>query len=247
MCVASCAKSCLDGVYLRAHIDFCVDNGLVTGTAPASARDAAECERLFPAAEVQPPANPEGGTATPIPPAQPDCGEFERPSDRIRCERQGVRPSCSESVVTLEGDAALLVTEVGLELSKYGEILQRDMTDVSSRTLLCEFSLDQLDGYYINATEDPEGLRTIQRRADGIQACQAEWETYVRTNAANDRLSDSLPDDVAREMDAQFAPLREQLQNLSSSITKLEQAAGTIEQLIGIHIDFCPPGGTKAD
>lgn len=252
-CVKSCAAYCKEASFLRQNLDFCVDNDLLSGVAPETVSDDPQCqagaelgatdESTVQMGEAAGANAAEGISGSGV--KANDCSAIKKASERIRCERQGIRPDCSDSVVQLEDEAELLATQVQQNLLQYGDLLTRDLTDVSSRALLCEFSIDELDEKYLRATEDPAQLRTVQRTAREIQECQGQWEDYVRTRAANSQVSDQLSDDVARQMEAQFAPLKEQLENLSSSITQLNRASGQIEQLIGIHIDFCDPAGTQ--
>ena len=261
LCVASCAAACEETAFLQAHAGFCRDNGALSGAGAAKLEDDPVCATLFAEAPAED-AKEETGSPDPAGDAseapapettaaegdegatEKDCSAFERPSERIRCETTE-RPSCSDNVLSLEADARLLATEVEQELGNYGDLLARDLTSVESRDLLCEFSLEELDKNYLRATQDPAALRTIQRRAGGIQQCRGEWEKYLRNSSkTNNQVSDRIFDNVARDVEAQFEPLKGQLQNLSSSITRLEQAAGTIEGLIRIHIDFCDPDGT---
>lgn len=178
-----------------------------------------------------------------------DCSQLERLSQRILCENQKnqTSPSCARNMPELESDARLLVTEVRQELAQYGELLDLDLTSVESRELLCAFSLEDLDAHYARATKDPEALRTIQRRADFLQQCRAEWETYLREEAVSNEVSDRLSDQIARDTRKQFEPLQAQLRTLSSSITRLEQASGAIGGLIRFHISVCDPAGTPIE
>lgn len=246
LCPATCGGFCSDAEFLRDNVSYCA----VAGFSSGGATDSAECTTLFGAADAV------GGDEDPDPaPSQhevvetatptEDCSRFERQSERRRCELQleGGRPTCSANVPDLERSAALLASEVQAQLASYGDLLTRDLSDVSSRELLCSISLEELDKNYERATSEPEGLRVIQRNAADVQTCQGEWQEYVRNRQAAG-VSDALQDDTARSLQEQLAPLEEQLVELSSSITKLNQAAQTIDGLIVIHFDFCDPEGT---
>lgn len=175
-----------------------------------------------------------------------DCMQYKSRPEQLRCQQnKRGRPTCSTTAVSLEDDAQLLVTEVSQELEQYGDLLTRDLTDVASRDLLCRFSLDDLDQNYQRATNDPAALRSIQRRADSIQQCRQQWEDYLRNRATSSSINDNIIQNTADSTRKRFEPLTEQLQNLSSSITTLEQAASTIDGLIIIHMDFCPSEGIQ--
>lgn len=262
LCGASCSTLCGNDVaFLQQNRSFCAP--ILTGE--NDPEDDAVCASMLPMPSETGSDQPFGNDPAPpqnsdtseeqqsIPAARTtedtgeDCSKFDSRSEQLRCEqnRKG-RPICSITAVALEDDASLLVTEVRQELQQYGELLARDLTDIASRDLLCEFSLEELDANYQRATKDPEALKTIQRRADGIQECRREWEDYLRNRATSPAISDIIVENTAEASRRQFEPLVEQLENLSRSITKLEQAASTIDGLIIIHIDFCAPEGTKA-
>ncbi len=251
LCASGCGSFCSeDPAFLQSNPSFCAS--VLSGQ--TEARDDDVCTTLLPGlAEAPAPPEPvEDEKASELTPGviratSEDCARFETRSEQVRC-MQGSRgrPTCSATAVALEADASLLVTEVRQELSQFGDLLSEDLTDIASRDRLCEFSIDELDQSYKRATQDPEALRTIQRRADDIQDCRDQWEEYLRNGATNPDISDVIVDNTAEETRKNFLPLIEQLQNLSSSITKLEQAASTIDGLIIIHIDFCPAEGIKA-
>jgi hypothetical protein len=262
LCSAACGSLCGDDAsFLRANRSFCtaalanqdeaMDDAVCADILPGLAASDVETSSdggSAPASGTSPDTGETPGlTGTAAAPPAEDCNRFESRSEQLRCiQNSKGRPTCSATAVALEDDASLLVTEVRQELSQYGELLSRDLTDTASRDLLCEFSRDELDENYNRATQDPEALRTIQRRADSIQDCRRQWEDYLRNRATSPDISDFLVEDTAEASREQFKPLIEQLENLSSSITKLEQAASTIDGLIIIHIDFCPAEGIKA-
>jgi hypothetical protein len=259
LCKASCIAACEDPAFREGQPAFCQENGHGDAAAMAALRDDPVCATLVPAAARTDEAGEEAAASNGSPgrddgdagqtgesAAAEDCSRFERPSQRILCEAEN-RPTCSETARALEAEAASLAEEVRDELAPYEELLARDLTAVESRELLCAFSLEELDNNYLRATRDPEALRAIQRRANAIQACRGEWERYLRESAATSVLSDRVSSNVAEDLEAQFEPLKQQLRNLSRSITRLEQVAGTIEGLIRIHIDFCDPAGTPVE
>jgi hypothetical protein len=129
-------------------------------------------------------------------------------------------------------------------LASYGDLLTRDLSDVSSRDLLCEFSLEELDDNFARANDEPELLRATQATARNLQSCQNDWEEYVRGRDLGAGVSDELQDQTARDLEEQLEPMQEQFQALNASIDRLQVAAQTIEGLILIHIDFCRPQGS---
>ena len=257
LCARACASLCgEDATFLQSNRSFCASALSRQG----EARDDRVCPDILPdlattntepsPEDNQAPATNETASnheASATASAEEDCGKFESRSEQLRCiQNSKGRPTCSATAVALEDDASLLVTEVRQELAQYGELLAEDLTDIASRDRLCEFSRDELDANYERATQDPEALRTIQRRADNIQDCRGEWEEYLRKRATSPDISDIIVENTAEASRKQFQPLIEQLENLSSSITKLEQAASTIDGLIIIHNDFCRAEGTRA-
>ena len=260
LCAATCGELCSeDAAFLSANGPFC--SAALSGT-PGT--DDPVCETIplavvtaqqpqpSDAVETVTQASQSAGTGnatqeqTASQDPDEDCMQYESRPEQLRCQQnKRGRPTCSTTAVSLEDDAQLLVTEVSQELEQYGDLLTRDLTDVASRDLLCRFSLDDLDQNYQRATKDPAALRSIQRRADSIQQCRQQWEDYLRNRAASSSINDNIIQSTADSTRENFEPLTEQLQNLSSSITTLEQAASTIDGLIIIHMDFCPPEGTQ--
>lgn len=243
LCAESCSTLCESNVnFLASHPDFC--NNHLQNDASSSAADHSVCKKLISGSESGSEGTAvETTTPTPIVETKRDCSQYEKRSEQIRCERED-RPTCSATAVELEADARLLVTEVRHELEQYGELLTEDLTGLESRQALCKFSLDYLDQSYSRAKTEPDNLRIIQQRSRLIQDCRVEWEDYLRNTAASTENNDNLPNKIAADVKKQFEPLVDQLQNLSASINKLNEAEKTIDGLIGIHIDFCAPGGT---
>ncbi len=133
------------------------------------------------------------------------------------------------------------------ELGQYGELLTRDYSDVSNRNLLCEFSMPELEENYVLATDDPETLRVTQENTRELQDCRKEWEAYYRNRSQRGDTSDSLTDNLVRDSQEAMRPLTERMQDLSRSISNLERAGATIENLILLHYDWCPSGGVSAN
>lgn len=258
VCNSSCASACEDAEFLSNNAAFCISTGILYGKSTQK-RDDANCVTILPVGTdnaVKPRVATSGGgqmngdtVAVGATPAETnagttsECGGLETQFKRRRCELAKVTPACAPTVTDLIGKSRLLVTQIELELEKYGDLLQRDWTDVSNRALLCGFSEVSLEDSYNLASENPEGLRALQRQATGVQGCQAEWETWVRDNAGN-RSSDALIDSVTRDAEAQLVPLKGQIEGLSTSVSKLENAAETIGEIIDVHIIFCDPNGT---
>lgn len=242
ICQTTCAPYCGDRVFLEANLDYCSDNGFISFS-PTPDADDDSCAAIFAQDTTD-----GDGTGEPVVNAGSDdhpCAEFETYSERRRCELTQLTPACSPTVVELEGRARLLVTEIGLELNQYGELLERDWTDITNRDALCTFSIAQLDENYNMASENPALLRALQRQATEIQACQAEWEAWLRDNAGT-QSSDVLIDQLTRDATAQLGPLQERIENLSRSVNKLETATDRIGEIIEVHIFFCDPDGSGA-
>ncbi|MBB95898.1 MAG: hypothetical protein CML68_15055 [Rhodobacteraceae bacterium] len=238
-CLKSCAVACEDADFLKDNVGYCLDNGLVGRSADApSLSDGPGCAAHFDTetTQAQQPAEPpaeETGT---------DCAELDRLSDRRRCELAKVAPSCSPSVSQLIGEAQLLVRVIDDEVSQYGDLLTRDWTDVTNQELLCGFTIDELDQNYVVATENPAKLRSLKTQATDIQACQTEWEVFVRDNAATTG-SDRLVDQVTRDAEARLDSLKGQIETVSTSVTTLENAAEIIVGIVDLHIIYCNPDG----
>ncbi|MAC80615.1 MAG: hypothetical protein CML66_21410 [Rhodobacteraceae bacterium] len=171
-----------------------------------------------------------------------DCSQLEKLSERRICELAKVAPSCSPSVSQLIGEAQLLVRVIDDEVSQYGDLLTRDWSDVDNQELLCAFSIDELDRNYDIATENPAKLISLRNQATDIQACQTEWETFVRDNAATTG-SDRLVDQVTRDAEARLDSLKGQIETLTSSVATLENAADVIVGIVDLHIIYCNPDG----
>lgn len=241
ICQTTCAPYCGDRVFLEANLDYCSDNGFISFS-PTPDADDDSCSAIF----AHDTTDSDGSGELVVNSGGDDaCAEFETHSERRRCELKQLTPACSPTVVDLEGRARLLVTEIGLELSQYGELLERDWTDINNRDALCTFSIAQLDDRYNLASENPALLRALQRQATEIQACQSEWEAWLRDNAGT-QISDILIDILTRDAEAQLGQLRERTESLSESVTKLETATDTIGEIIDVHILFCDPDGSGA-
>lgn len=243
-CLKSCAQACEDPDFLKEHVGYCLDNGLV-GRSPdlPALTDAPECAAHFQTtpATLTGTAEPEADVSE-----QTDCSQLEKLSERRMCELAKVAPACSPSVSQLIGEAQLLVRVIDDEVSQYGDLLTRDWSDVNNQELLCGFTIDELDRNYEIATENPAKLISLRNQATDIQACQTEWETFVRDNASSTG-SDRLVDQVTRDAEARLDSLKGQIETLSSSVQTLENAAGIIVGIVDLHIIYCNPDGPTAD
>ena len=236
-CLASCAVACEDSDFLQENVGYCLDNALVGRSADmAPLTDAPQCAAHFDTAAAEP-APPAEDT-----PAEVDCSELTRLSERRRCELAKVAPACSPTVSQLIGEAQLLVRVIDDEVSQYGDLLTRDWTDVTNQELLCSFTIDELDENYVIATENPAKLLSMKSRATDIQACQTEWEVFVRDNAATTG-SDRLVDQVTRDAEDRLDALKGQIETISTSVTTLENAAEIIVGIVDLHIIYCNPDG----
>ncbi|MGR3492200.1 MAG: hypothetical protein ACU0DW_09090 [Shimia sp.] len=227
-CPATCAPACGDRAFLSTNVDYCVDNGfLVPDLSVLGLRDDPQCVGFLgeDAAEAEDP-----------------CADLTSLSERRRCALRADAPSCAGSVRELEDQANILIAAIQGELDLYGDLLTTDWEDVDNRGDLCAFSLETLDRNYEIATENPAKLRASQGEAQGIQACTAEWEEYVRTESGTAG-SDVLRDRLTRDAEARLMPLREQIGGLNTSIQTLEDAAGTIVQMVDLHLIYCDPEG----
>lgn len=258
-CIASCAPACLDPQFLGINAAYCIGKGIINrGPGDPPLEDGPNCQTYFAAG-----AGNVDAAAVPIPDPAPvssgqsandsvnrqvvgaegeDCEKLEKLSEQRRCKLDKVGPKCSPTVTALEKRARLLVTSIKGELSKYGDLLTRDWRDVNNRERLCALGLNELDRNYEIATQNPDTLRASRREAQAIQSCQSEWEAFVRHHAGSNN-SDSLVDTVAREAEAQLADLKGQIEELTRSIAKLEVVAGTIRDIVDVHIIYCDAAG----
>ncbi|MBL3560413.1 hypothetical protein JMM65_06470 [Rhodovulum sulfidophilum] len=240
-CSAACARLCDDDRdFLLGNVSWCAEF-----TSPAATlENAAICARLLPEDYLSDQTSPAIEERGSVPVEGDPCAGLERRSEQIRCraEQEAGRPTCSANVPELEDRAGVLTQSVRTELASYGDLLEEDLSDVSSRDLLCDFSLEELDQNYQRAAEEPDHLRATQLTAREFQDCQNEWQAYVRDRQIPN-VSDRLQDDTAKDLEAQLEPLEEQLVRLNESIEILNAAAETIDGLILIHIDFCRPEG----
>ena len=241
-CLKSCAPACEDSAFLNDNVGYCLENGLLGRPVDAPPlTDDAICADHFAAVPVEEPAA--------LPSSQPtttDCVALDRLSDRRRCELAKVAPACSPSVSQLIGEAQLLVRVIDDEVSQYGDLLTRDWTDVTNQERLCAFTIDELDQNYVIATENPATLLSLKTQATDIQACQTEWEGFVRDNAATTG-SDRLVDQVTRDAEARLGALKGQIETISTSVDTLENAAEIIVGIVDLHIIYCNPDGPAAD
>lgn len=254
LCPASCAAACGEAAFMAENATYCLSNGHFVDDPNANAPgDSRACVEHFGTAIIvgRPPLPIPGGSSGEAAPTNteagqpevPDCSALPTWSEQRRCELAKVTPACSANLTELEGQARLLVTAIDLELGHYGELLTREWTDLNNRALLCAFSLAELDRNYEIATRNPTILRILQRAATDIQACQTEWEQWVR-DASGSEGSDSLIDSVTRDAEWQFEALRVQMENLRTSVARLQSAADTIVEIVDIHLIYCDPAGT---
>lgn len=242
LCSETCRSACNDLRYSDGNQNYC--------STELKGRDDASCSAIFAAVEV-----PESLLAPAVveePSPADECNKLERIRDQILCRQQSQtsenpRPNCSDTPQALEQEAALLSTMVEQELSQYGELLTRDYSDVSNRDLLCEFSMPELEENYVLATDDPESLRVTQENTRELQECRKEWEAYYRNRSQRGDTSDSLTDNLVRDSQETMRPLTERMQELSRSISNLERAGATIENLILLHYDWCPSAGVPTN
>lgn len=272
-CSTSCYNICTsDSAFLLSNVTWCSTKSAAAATSVGIEADSPICSQIFSidanasapgsntavAESVEPATVQNGATAVvPAPEAAAtelvldpvaECDALPRRSDQLRCLSELIagRPTCSSNVPELEDRAGLLTIQVSNELSSYGELLALDLSEVSSRDRLCEFTLDELDANYSRASEEPENLRAIQVTARQIQDCQSLWQTFVRERPGTPGVPDPLQDDVARDLAAQLLPLQVQLVSLNDAILNLGTAAVTIDGLIAIHIDFCRAEGSAS-
>ncbi|KAA5598228.1 hypothetical protein [Blastochloris sulfoviridis] len=239
----------------------------VTGARPPRA-DAPECQDAFRAESTS-----QSSADAPRSAGEPKCAEAKKLSERLKCESLGMTPACAPSPRDLEQKANLLTFEIETELTKYGELLKRDWTHVSNRQRLCAFSMAELDRNYEIATQNPKILGALQERASSIQNCQTVWERHVSPRQVEDMSavgtdtapksldglaggdnrrgltpvpspSDSLPDNLVRDMRTQLDKLKPGMARLSESVRILQNATKTIEQVARFHMLFCDPNGT---
>jgi len=267
LCMTSCAPACATAEFLSKNVAYCVTNGLLGGTSTPKPDDVS-CATIFAAAfgtagktnvaplrpdQTQVAGQGRGETSGSTKSANPsDCDTLETLSARRRCELSKSTPNCTQTVTELEGKARLLVTQIEQELHSYGELLRLDWSDVNNRPLLCSFSEDDLNESYKLATENPDSLRALQRQATNVQSCQSDWEAWVRSKRPkNDSVqgddSDVIDDVLARSTEERLKPLKAQIEGLSTSISKLENAADSIINTMDRHIIYCDPKGTPLE
>jgi hypothetical protein len=242
-CQTTCAPACNVADFLGSNTTYCLDNALI-GAASSPTPDDASCSALFAVFSDEDPVEEVVIAESEL--TDDECAGLGTRSAQRRCELAKIAPACSPTVVELEGRARLLVSEIGIELDQYGDLLESDWTDVNNRDLLCGFSLEQLDQNYEVATENPEMLRALQRQANDLQSCQTNWEVWMRENAGT-RSSDTLIDQVMRDAETQLGPLKDRITGLGQSVLKLESASGTIGEIIDVHIFLCDPEGTPEE
>lgn len=260
LCASTCAQACSSTEFVDNNFDFCDSTGMLGGESSALPDDPS-CAAKFtvtPPLGADPDAVPSsqgelddsGVTDASTPPksdadSNSECDALETQFAKRRCKFAKETPACARTVTELEGQSRLLVTQIGLELGKYGELLARDWKDVKNRSLLCAFSEAELERSYNLASKNPDALRALQRQATGVQECQGDWEIWIRERAGN-KSSDVLIDVLTRDAEAQLGPLKSQIEGLSTTISKLQNASQTIGEIIDQHIFFCDPNGTPA-
>lgn len=243
-CNTSCAKACGNETFLIGFAGYCLSSSFSVSKKPK--KDDASCSEIFVALEGASPIQrgedehftSGGDEASESKKVPAECDKVVPRSAQRKCELSKVFPACSSNVVELEGRARLMVRDIGLELEKYGSIFDRDWTNVTNRDELCDFELEQLDESYKTASESPSFLRSLQRQASEIQSCQAEWEAFSRENIGR-KASDQLVNNVARDLEKQLVPLKEQNAILGQSIAKLQSATEVIDAIIDTHIIYC--------
>jgi hypothetical protein len=233
MCPASCKPSCGEESFLLGNVEYCIKIGAL-GDGNVTVEDGAGCAAIFETSSPQPVVPALAGDST----AGSECSAIKSIIQRKKCELAEIAPACAPTVAKLESKAGLLVTTIQGELSKYGDLLQREWGDVANRDALCALTEEELDEGYRKATEDPANLLSSQRQAQSLQACMSEWEGFVR-NSAGTASSDKLRDSLARSSEQRLIPLGEQIQELSKSIKKLESAAVKIEEIVGYYVNYC--------
>jgi hypothetical protein len=248
ICKRSCAEACKDAIFLSENVTYCLENGMIgKDVQTLGLSDGAACVSIAQTvlggnAPTFPTPNSDIETGVQGANASEDCSALSTLEEQLVCELAGEIPSCSPTVIDLEGSARLLVTEIKGELDQYGELLTRDWTDVKNRQALCAIPRATLNENYKTTQENPETLRTLRNRATDIQACQSEWETYLRNSAGSDT-SDVLADSVSRDVEEQLRPLKGRITDLTSSVLTLQNAATTIRGIMRYHIIVCPAEG----
>lgn len=236
-CPASCAQlNCGDESFLENNVTFCVTN-FFNEESRAKAKDSAACSSILGVAansgtETE---DAQFETTTAV---EEDCTRHDDIFAQEECELAKLAPSCSPTVVELEGRSALLVTDIKAELSTYGDLLTRDYSDVKERDALCAFTRDELSSSFKLASENPAILKSLQRQAQDVQACQTDWEDVVRGYKA-EGTSDSLIDTLVRGSEAKLEDLKVEISSLTTSVDKLENAATTIRGIIRLYVAFC--------
>ncbi len=230
-----------------ANVRYCSDNDLF-GAAPEKLDvvDTEKCSGLLLLAEESASKKvTKGKTEVSVPKVTDDdptadCEKLTKMVERRKCKQKNNGPSCSSSVTALKTDAEMLVLGIEGELDQYGDLLTTDWQDINKRDLLCDFKLDDLEKKYEIATQNPEKLRVLQEEAQGIQACQTEWEDYISANSSS-QINSDLQDILIKTAKADLEPLKPTISDLTESITSLEAAVDKIIAIVDFHIVFCEP------
>ena len=234
-CPATCAAlSCGDETFLEGNVSFCVTN-FFGEEKRAEAADDSDCDLILGEEAVVP------AVTEPEVEAQSggeDCTLLNDIFEQEECELAKLAPECSRTVVELEGRSSLLVTDIKRELSTYGDLLTTDYGDVQNREALCNLTREELSESYQLASENPAVLRSLQRQAQDVQACQSDWEAVVR-GYENAGLADSILDTLMRESEAELEELKGETESLSMSVQTLKNAVGTIRGVVKLHVNFC--------
>ncbi|MGR3467995.1 MAG: hypothetical protein ACU0CI_08950 [Shimia sp.] len=174
--------------------------------------------------------------------AVPQNEKETRPIAEVRAAslRSGA-PACSGSLLNLEERISVLVFDVNSVLSSHGVAISKAYS-VENRGDLCRIPLRSLDQAYDAATENVDNVAALRPRFVGLEACLVDWEEFIYDKSGTAG-SDVLRDRLTRDAEARLEPLRAQIGGLNTSIQTLEDAAGTIVQMVDLHLIYCDPEG----
>lgn len=258
-CASTCAPACSANDFVDNNFDFCDRTGMLGGELSAQPDDPS-CAAKFSASsplavdhyavtsssgELH-----ESGLTDGSRPLQSEasgnseCDVLESRFAKRRCELAKVTPQCARSVAELEGKSRFLVTQMEMELGKYGELLTRHWNDVENRSLLCAFRKSDLESI-LNAVS--KSVDAMRREMIGVQVCQSELETWIRSitkkqNSQVDFLQ--IMQDDANRLQTLFGPLQRDLEELNNSFNQFQNAEQIVGEIISLHVLFCDPNGT---
>lgn len=238
-CIESCAPLCkTDGDFIQANTAFCLEQGWFSKDPETEGvSDQAICSQLLATNEEGLPTTVVGGES------DDPCAGLTGLRELANCQNAQETPSCSPSPRVLREQTGVLLADLDSQMSEYQGLLDLDVATVDGEKELCAITFDELEGYYEDASEDPEIFKRLNKRSEDIESCTGEWEKWLAefdVGTGSDRINDALVRSTKSNMDQ----LRPQLQNMSVGMTRLEQAAPQLLNLARLHLLTCPEAPT---